>query len=399
MAREDAVIPGREEFIALSCSLTEFSPETERVYLKESLGRVTAGDTYAVNTLPNRPASRMDGIAVRFDQVIRDQGKTEAWELGREYVFSNTGVAVPDAYDTVILIENVSFDRQGRLRIHQLPEAKGACVQPCGKVMQKGELLLPASTCISPSRLGLLAAGGIQQVEVLARPRVAVIPTGDELVPFNIPLPPGKNVETNGLVLEAYLKEWGAEPVLYPIIPDDKERLFQALEQAVAQSDVVLFIAGSSKGSHDYAKAVLERAGKVYVYEVAHGPAKHTSFTLAMGKPVLGIVGPPGGAELTAEWYVKPLLCKYLRQPVPLPQKLEVELLEEIKAHVPFDFYTRVEVTKRANGYFAKGINGFQTSRANSCRKGNAVLHIPGGKVLIPGERALVELRVPLEYI
>ena len=362
-----------------------------------------AADAYAVNTLPNRPVSQMDGIAYCYADYQTCGGDCHDWQEGREYQFSNTGVAIPDGYDTVTLIEEVRFDAQQRLSILRAPQYQGCNIAPAGSRMQAGQLLVAAPTTLTPAQLGLLATGGVRQVAVYCRPRVAIIPTGDELVPADVPLQPGKNVECNSIVLGALVESWGGEAVVWPIIPDEVAYLTSVTEQALDSCDIVVFNAGSSKGRKDFAAEVLNRVGEVYVYEVGHGPGKHTSFTVAKnGKPLLGLVGPTGGAELTAEWYLRPLIDKYLHRPVVPPERLTVKLMEETKAHVPFDFFMPLTVYQDDDGGYCAWRGGGPGRAPRITKEGqttNAVLRFAGGQVFAAGELAEVELRIPRAWL
>ena len=136
----------------------------------------------------------MDGIAIKSANLKGGIPQTVHWLQGVDYVFSNTGVGIPDDYDTVVMIEDVEVDEAGTLLILSVPQS-GACVRPVGEMMQAGEVLVPASFHLGPGQLALLAAGGVDEVPVLAKPRVAILPTGNELVPVGCPLPRGKNVD------------------------------------------------------------------------------------------------------------------------------------------------------------------------------------------------------------
>lgn len=403
MRREDALEPSREQMAALVLEKSHFLSAQELIPLRSACGRVLAQEAYARNTLPNRPVSHMDGIAYRYADYQACGGDCHAWQEGREYQFSNTGVAIPEQYDTVTIIENVEFSAQGQLHITCAPEQQGSHVAPAGSRMQPGQLLLAANTTLTPAHLGLLATGGVMEVPVYCRPRVGIIPTGDELVPADVPLQPGKNVECNSIVLAALIESWGGQPVVWPIIPDEPDYLISVTRQALESCDIVIFNAGSSKGRKDFAAEVLNTIGEVYVYEVSHGPGKHTSFTVAdNGKPVLGLVGPTGGAELTAEWYLRPLIDKYLHRPSVAPLRLTVELMEQTKAHVPFDFFMALTVYRRADGSYCAWPSGGPGRGPRLTKDGqqpNAVLRIPGGKVFAAGEQAEVELRAPLEWL
>lgn len=385
--------PNREELIELLRSKVEFNRRTEIVRLEDGVGRVTVKEVYAKNTLPNQPTSALDGIAVHFADLEGGDVDTTQWQLGKEYILSNTGVAIPTEYDTVIQIERVDFTEDGKLQIKKLPSYKGEKVKLCGSMMEAGDLILSANYLIKPSQLGVLAAGGIRELEVIARPKVAIIPTGNELIPASIPVPPGKNVETNSLVLSELVKEWGGKPLVYPIIADDPDQLYNTLCQALSEAEIIILNAGSSKGEHDYAVDILERVGEVITYQVTHGPAKPTNFTLADNKPILGLVGPPINAELTANWYLKSLIRNYLRQSKFKPQLIEAKLTETVSSPVDFDFYRQVVVTKKDGEYLARPLNRAKDSRINYAVEANGLLLIPGGKKFEAGKMVTVELK------
>ena len=403
MRREDALEPSREQMTELVLEKGHFTSAQEIIPLRAACGRVVSQPIYARNTLPNRPVSHMDGIAYRYADYQACGGDCRDWQEGREYQFSNTGVAIPEQYDTVTVIEDVEVSADGQLHILHAPQRQGNNVAPEGSRMHSGQLLLAANTTLTASHLGLLATGGVMEVPVYCRPKIGIIPTGDELVPADVPLQPGKNVECNSIVLSALVESWGGEAVVWPIIPDEKDYLISVTQQALESCDIVIFNAGSSKGRKDFAPEVLNAVGEVYAYEVAHGPGKHTSFTIAdNGKPVLGLVGPTGGAELTAEWYLRPLIDKYLHRPTVAPQRLTVELMEETKAHVPFDFFMALTVYRRADGSYCAWPGGGPGRGPRITKDGqttNAVLRIPGGKVFAAGEQAEVELRIPSEWL
>ena len=399
MEEHKTVIPTRDEYVQLAISLAKFDRRTEVVSLKDSVGRVAAKNIYSVNTLPNQQASAMDGIAVRFEEITSKDVDTAAWELGKEYVFSNTGVAVPTEYDTAIPIEQVEFDSDNRLHIKQVPSHRGERIVSRGTIMKKGDLLVPANYLITPLQLGVLASGGIYEVEVVAKPKIAIIPTGNELVPAGGVLPLGKNMETNSIVLEAFIKEWGGEPIVYPIIPDEPDYIYDTLCHALEQSDMVVYNAGFSKGTHDFGRKILAEVGKVYTFEVAHGPAKNTNLTVANDKLIIGLVGPPGGMELTAPWYIKPLINKYLGIPDVEAPKLEVKLSDDINIPFPRDFYDQLQVSKQDEQYVAAVLRGPDATRIKTTVDANAVLCVQTGNKHKKGDIVTAELKVPVEYI
>ncbi len=395
--------PTREEMVRFVLERSELPGACETVDAFHAVGRVLLRDVHAVNTLPNRDSSSMDGIAYRFENYRRSGGDCSRWIEGWDFCFSSAGVAIPSGFDTVTLMEDVSFDGKGRLRILRPPSSIGDHVVPSGSSMRAGQLLIAAGTVLCPTHLGLMAAAGVRSVDVFRRPLVGVVPTGDELVPAMVPLQDGRNVESNSVLFGAMIEQWGAEPVIWPIIPDDVDYLSSVVRQAVEACDIVILNAGSSKGRKDHAIEVLEGLGEVLVHEVAHEPGKHTSFTIAFdGTPIVGLVGPSGGAELGAEWYVRPLVDKCLRRPTPAPDTLKVTLLERASSPVDIDFFMGVVVYRLEDGsHVARPLGGSGRGPrfTGDGIVANATLRIPGGEVYEAGSEAEVELREPIERL
>lgn len=305
MYHEPSFEPNREEMMGLLKKHIPFLNRNEMVSLSEADGRIAATDIFAPYSLPNQDASSCDGIAVPFSLFEKGMPDTSSWIEGKEYVYSNTGVAIPEEYDTVIPIEEVTVNENGSITIASAPERKGSEVTPAGSHIRQDELLVKKGETIHPGIIGILGSAGFTCIPVFAKPKVIFIPTGDELVPSGFPVPKGKNVESNSLMVTAFLRRFGAEAVSSPIIPDDLTALRKALFQAVASADMVIIGAGSSKGTKDYTMDVLEELGTVIVQELGVAPGKHCSLTMVGNVPVLGIPGPPGGAQLISQYYIK----------------------------------------------------------------------------------------------
>ncbi|MDD5893043.1 MAG: molybdopterin molybdotransferase MoeA [Coriobacteriaceae bacterium] len=303
----------REQAIEKLVEVSEFAPRTELVDLHGACGRVTAADCSSRYDIPSALCSQMDGIAVHFDDFADGMPDVSTWTFGKDYAWANTGTAMPAGFDTAIAIEQVEFDDAGMLvALKAIPSQRGAsCNQP-GSTFAKGELLIPARTRLTPTKISALAMCGYTEVEVVAKPRVAFIPTGDELVEMGCELPAGKAYESNGILLEQKLRLWGAEPVIYPCLPDDWDQIKAAILDASEKADIVAINAGSSKGAKDFTMEILEEIGTVFCHETNHGPGHHTSASQVNGTPVLGISGPPTGCEITSDWYLKPLVDYFL---------------------------------------------------------------------------------------
>lgn len=304
MYHPPAFEPTRDEMMSILEKHIPFLNRMELVPIWEADGRTVSEDLTAPYSLPGQDASACDGIAVRFADFAAGLPDTSDWTEGREFVYSNTGVAIPEEFDTVIPIEEVK--KYGKeISICTAPKRKGEEIQPAGSLMMKGEILARRGETLTPDALGSLLSAGFQSVPVFAKPRVLFLPTGDELVPSGGQVPIGKNVESNSVMVYAMLKRFGCQAAVGGIVPDDPADLEAALLRGVRQADMVVIGAGSSKGSKDFTMDVLEKLGTVVVQELGVAPGKHCSLTFIGGVPVLGIPGPPGGARLICQYYLR----------------------------------------------------------------------------------------------
>lgn len=390
MYHEPEFEPTRDEMMAILEQQIPFLDRMELVLLDEADGRVAAEDVAAPYALPNRAVSSCDGIAVRFAD-IGCGADTSRWTEGQEYVYSNTGVAVPDGFDTVIPIEEVERKDDGTIRISTFPKERGEEVEPAGSQMAQGEILVCRGERLGPVSLSLLLSAGYQSVAVYARPRVLFLPTGDELVPSGGQVPAGKNVESNSLLVTGLLRRFGCRPSVSGILPDDPAILEAALLGAVKRADMVVIGAGSSKGDKDFTMDVLEKIGKVVVWELGVAPGKHCSLTMVDGVPVMGIPGPPGGAQLICQYYVRAaaeLLMTGKRREV-------CRVSAQLTVDVPgkwIDFMQPVRLFWDQGELWAEPLMLFGGTRASRREAFTQVLYCPKGRDFCAGEKVSVEL-------
>ena len=314
--------------------------KTDLVPLSQAFGRVLAQDVHSKVDMPTCLTCCMDSIAVHWsDFQDGAQPDTSTWVRGIDWTFANTGIAMPEGFDTAIVIENVevSADEQS-VKLLAYPTAQFAGTRPAGEKLQRGALIHAAGTVITPDVAADLAAGNVSKVAVVAKPRVAFIPTGNELVAPGLPYSPnksyagyGKNIETNSLLVQGKVQTWGGEYIGFDIVPDEPELISTAIKQACALADIVVLNAGSSKGSDDWSVEQMEQLGQVFYHETNHGPGHHSSFALVDGTPVVGISGPAGGASFTLDFYLLPLMQAYLCQQVK-PRLVKAKLTEAFPA-------------------------------------------------------------------
>lgn len=319
----------REQAVELLLSHANFSPATEEVPVAEAIGRVLAEDAAAQLDMPNCLTCRMDSVAVHWSDFENGMPDTTGWQRGREWQFANTGIGMPEGFDTAIVIEHVTLsDDLSSISFDALPSAQFAGTSAPGSRMHSGDVLVPAGTVLTPLLAAHAASGNNATLRVVAKPKVAFIPTGNELVPAGAELARAQNIETNSLVIGGKIRAWGGKPLIWNIVPDNQELIRQAIVDACEAADIVIINAGSSKGSDDWNVEMLDEVGTVLYHETNHGPGHHSSGAVVNGTPVIGISGPPGGAAFTTDFYVHPVMMHFLGQPIE-PQKARVRLAQD----------------------------------------------------------------------
>ncbi len=369
----------REEAINKLIQLWKPQSKTESVPLREALNRVCAADMYSKNTLPVCRSSKLDGIAVRFSDFENGMPDTSGWEKGTDYVTADTGDDFDDNFDTVIAVESVRFDEDGGVTLKPgKPVTKGQNIKGCGENIREGELLVKSGTRLNPIHLCLLATGGIDEVEVEKRPIAAYIPTGDELIQLGEKPLRGQNIESNSLMIEGLLKEWGAEYISYPIIKDNKSDIDGTLVDALNKADIVLINGGSSKGSEDYASKLLQKKASFLQHGIRAIPGIPVSVSIVGGKPVINLPGPSLAAFYAMDWCVQALVYHQLRLKMPVRQSVKVVLQADINKPVQHDFYVRLKLVKAGEKYEANVLK-FGDRFAELISDCNAIMVVPIG--------------------
>lgn len=286
-----------------------------------AMGRITAEPVFARISSPHYHACAMDGAAVKSDSTFAaSERRPVTLRLDEDAVMADTGDPLPFGFDAVIMVEDLVETTDDTVTIIA-PAKPWQHVRSVGEDIVATELVLPENHAIRAIDIGAMLAAGVTQVEVRRRPRVAIIPTGDELVAPGSKLRAGDIVEFNSRIIGGFVSEWGGEPVFCDIVRDEFEAITQAVQQAAAESDIVIVNAGSSAGSEDYTSAVAGRLGEVIVHGVAVKPGKPTILGIVEGRPFIGVPGYPVSASLACELFLKPLMARMLAHPVePLPQ-------------------------------------------------------------------------------
>jgi putative molybdopterin biosynthesis protein len=281
-------------------------PKNESLDVRLSLHRITGAIVRAKRSSPHFAASAMDGYAIRAKDTHGISEREPRWlELGAQAIQVDTGDPIPEGMDAVVMLEEVLELGEGRILL-QAPVVPWNNVRPVGEDIVEGEVLLPIHHRIRPQDQGALLAAGVLEVEVRSKPRVGIMPTGDEICPPEATLKVGDIVDSNSTVLASLVEEWGGSATIWPITPDQPERLEEAILMMAASQDILVIIAGSSQGRDDYTSQMVKKFGTLYLHGVAIKPGKPVVLGEVQGKPTFGIPGYPVSAYLTAHLFLEP---------------------------------------------------------------------------------------------
>lgn len=317
------VLPPEKALEQLRAHLSPLPPET--VPLARALGRILAQPIFAPEPLPAFPRSTVDGYAVRAADTF---GATESLPaylrlvgevpMGRapglsigpgEAALIHTGGMLPEGADAVVMLERTQRLDAETIEVLR-PVAPGENVIGIGEDIPAGAIAFPAHHRLRPQDLGALAALGVVEVPATRAPRVAILGSGDEIVPPEQTPRPGQVRDVNTFSLIGLIRQHGGEPIPRGIAPDRLEILEQMAQEAFETADVLVFTAGSSVSTRDLTATVIERLGPPGI--LAHGlairPGKPTLVAFCRGKPALGLPGNPVSAFVVARMLLVPLL-------------------------------------------------------------------------------------------
>ncbi len=301
-----------EETKPLFFNRIERYSKKEIISTEKSLGRITSSPVFANVSSPNFNASAMDGILVRSkDTETASETNPVILKKESDFLYVNTGNPIKTEFDAVIMIEEVVELENGDVRIIKSTHPYQH-IRNVGEDIIKNDMILPSFHEIRPEDIGALFAGGIFEIEVIKKPEVAIIPTGSEIVEDYKNLKVGDIIDSNSRMFEAMITVSGGKPYRYSPVRDEKELLKKNIMDAVEKNDVVIINAGSSAGTHDYTKSLIEELGEVIIHGIAIKPGKPTILGFIKDKPVIGIPGYPVSAYFVYQQFVKSLLEKML---------------------------------------------------------------------------------------
>ena len=380
----------QEEYLSLLKN-NGFTPKTELIPVFDACNRVTALPVYAHICAPHYAASAMDGIAVNARDTFGATETTPVILKSGQYVIVDTGDPIPEHCDAVIMVEELVQNEDATITIHAAA-APWQHIRQIGEDICVGEMILPALTKVSPSAIGAMIAGGVLEIEVIRKPVVGIIPTGDEIVPPCTDPKPGDILEFNSSIFSAMLKEWGAEAVVYPIVPDKFEQIQEMTAKASDECDMVILNAGSSAGREDYSAKVIESLGEVLYHGIAIKPGKPAILGCRGAVPILGVPGYPVSGIIVIEELLKPLIDHWMKVPAEQKQYVKAVLTRPIVSGLKYKEFVRVRM-----GYVGDRLMASPLSRGSgvvtSFMKADGILEIPQG---LEGYEAGAEVEIRL---
>ncbi len=402
----------REEVLA---HYDRFAPVgVEEVELAEAGGRVLAAPILAPEEVPGFLRATMDGYAVRArDTFGAGAGAPQYLEIkgevpmgvapdrgvgGGETLRVATGAMLPPGADAVVMIEYTAEHPDGTLEVRRAV-APGENVLAPGEDVARGERLFPAGRRLRPQEIGLLAALGLRRLIAYKKPRVAIISSGDEIVPLDEIPRPGQVRDSNAYLAAAQVAEWGGLPLMFGIIADDFSALRKSLAAALEASDLILISGGSSVGVRDLTLTAIQDlpGAEILAHGVALRPGKPTILA-AMGqtpaKPLLGLPGHPASAAVVMEVLGRPLLLRLagVNDQSPWGRTVTAGLSRNLAGATGREDYVRVRLRREGATLWADPVLG-PSGLLSPLVKSDGLVMIPlGVEGLFKGEQVQVQL-------
>jgi molybdopterin molybdotransferase len=321
---------------------------TEVLPIGDCDGRIAGEDVNAGVDVPHYRRAAMDGFAVRASDtmgagsnspvLLKIDNKIEKGTCDRVH----TGSPVPDGADAVVMLEDTVVHGEMVEVFSQVHPLKN--VGEIGEDIRKGELIITGGHMLRPCDIAVLASLGIEEIKVFKKPVVAIIPTGEELVPRGSRMPgEGEVYETNGLMTSLYVWKWGGVTKLLDIVTDDPEKIKEAIHR-VSGADMIIISGGTSVGKRDYVPSVVESLGTLLFHGVGISPGKPTALGIVDVKPVVCMPGYPVAGMVALYYFARPAVRKLAHIPDEPDRVVRAVLSEKIPGRTGYKTFARVKL-------------------------------------------------------
>ncbi len=385
-------IPLKEGLKTYLNKFTKIELKKESIDVEKSLGRKTSEAIYANLSNPFYNCSAMDGIAVVSNRTFmaNEQNIVELKEY-KDYIEVDTGDPIPKGYDAVIMIEDLLEKENGIAKIIK-PAIPWQHIRCLGEDIVEKEMILPSYHTIRPQDVASMISGKVNNVHVFRKFKVGIIPTGTELIDRHISPKVGDIIEFNSRLFSGMILEYKCEPIVYPIVEDNYNKIKEATLKALEECDMVLINAGSSQGREDYTYDVIEELGQVVIHGLAIKPGKPAILGKVENKPVIGIPGYPVSAWVVMESIVKEVISEMTNEKLQERVKVKAILTKRIMSSLKYEEFIRVNVGYINSKFVATPLKrgaGTITTLVN----GDGILRIPQNiEGIGEGEEVEVEL-------
>ncbi|MCL2179911.1 MAG: molybdopterin biosynthesis protein [Treponema sp.] len=394
-----------EEALSKYLSALDVMPKFEIIPVEDSLDRVTRAAVYARFSSPLFNAAAMDGIAVNAkDTNGARESSPVTLKAGMDFKIVDTGDPVNAPYDAVIMAEDlIQIDGSEDVKIMEAVSS-WQHIRPVGEDIVAGEMIIPGRHRIRPIDIGVLFSGGITCVEVFSKPKIAVFPTGTEIIDASSLKEgghpkAGEIIESNTRMFEALIKQSGGEASRFAPVADNFEKLKDAVQKAAIEYDMVLINAGSSAGTEDFTVQVLREIGEVIVHGVAMKPGKPVILAKVNSKPVIGTPGYPVSAWLSYQTFASPVLSMFTGRREETLKKTEAVISRRIVSSLKHKEYVRITAGK-VNGLLVASPLARGAGAAMSLVRADGFCVIDQrSEGIEAGEKAQIELYRSIEEI
>ncbi len=342
-------------------------PETESIAAADALDRTLAANIHSPEELPAFRKSTVDGYALRaadtfgasqsLPAFLQVNGELKMGEAPRlsvragEALLIHTGGMLPGGADAVVMVEYVQVAGANEIEVLRAV-APGENVIQAGEDVAANSLVLPRGKRLRPQDIGGLLAVGIDRIAVLRSPRVGILSCGDELLPPEAELVPGKVRDINAYTLSALAEKHGAQPIRFGIASDNFADYQRRAAAGFAACDILLLSAGSSVSARDYTRDVIKGLGQpgILQHGLATKPGKPTIIALCDNKPVIGLPGNPVSALLVARQLLPSMIARYLGQALELPRMVRARLSQRVASAAGREDWLAVRLEQDADG-------------------------------------------------